>query len=101
MLRITVCDESETTRIVVEGKLAGATVSELEKSWHTTLSGHSRVGVIVDLTCVSFVDTSGKVLLKQMHESGIKFVGIGIMPKCLIEEIESTDRVMKRRDGNG
>ena len=101
MLRVTVCDEAENTRIVVAGKLAGATVSELEKSWQTTLSGHSRVRVVVDLSCVTFVDTSGKELLKHMHESGIRFVGTGIMPKCLIEEIESKNRVMKRRDGNG
>ena len=90
MLRITVCDDSENTRIVVEGKLAGATVSELEKSWHKTIADPLRVRVVVDLSCVTFVDTSGKELLKRMHESGIRFIGTGIMPKCLIEEIEST-----------
>jgi anti-anti-sigma regulatory factor len=89
MLRITLCNESENIRLVVEGKLAGASLSELEKSWQKAVSNESKCAIVVDLSCVSFVDTSGKELLKRMRESGIRFVGMGIMPKCLIEEIES------------
>ena len=50
MLRITACDSSGATRLLVEGKLAGACVGELEKcwrenastKWQETSSGHAR-----------------------------------------------------------
>jgi anti-anti-sigma regulatory factor len=90
MLRITVCNELETTRLVVEGKLAGACVSELEKSWQAVTSVDSKGRILVDLSGITFIDESGKRLLTRMHDYGIRFIAIGIMPKSLIEEIEST-----------
>jgi anti-anti-sigma regulatory factor len=91
MLRITVRDEAENKRLVVEGKLAGACVCELEKSWQATSSDESTAQVVVDLSSVTFVDASGKKLLARMCKSGIRLVARGIMPRCLIEEIESAN----------
>ena len=79
------------TRLVVEGTLTGACVSELEKSWQTTTSDQSSPQIVVDLSSVSFVDASGKRLLTRMRESGVRLVAKGIMPRCLIEEIESAN----------
>ena len=76
MLRITVRSESETMRLVVEGKLTGA--------------GVRRTGETVDLSGVAFVDALGEELLRRMHDQGIRLVATGIMLKSLIEEIEST-----------
>ena len=89
MLRITTCTNSEATRLVVEGKLAGACVGELEKCWKETASTKSPGSILVDLSNVMFVDAAGKQLLAGMHEQGIRFVASGLLAKCLIEEIES------------
>ena len=88
MIRITAQEESSTTRLFLEGKLAGRSVDELDKCWQTCPSGE--VAVLVDLTNVSFVDDHGKELLARMHNRGIKLFSTSLMTKCLIEEIEST-----------
>lgn len=85
-----------TTRIIstgdvaffVEGKLAGACVSELERCWRYGVAGGSPTPAVVDLTDVSFIDSYGKQLLTQMHADGIKLVANGLMSKFVIDEIE-------------
>ena len=88
MIRITAQQESSTTRLFLEGKLAGRCVDELDKCWQACLS--EEVAVLVDLTNVSFVDDHGKELLARMHNNGIKLFSTSLMTKCLIEEIENT-----------
>ena len=91
MLRITTCSDSGTTRLVVEGKLAGACVGELEKCWQAARNLESQGSILVDLTSVTFVDATGKQLLARMHENGIGFIAAGVMVRCLIAEIESAE----------
>lgn len=86
MLRITVNNNVEETRLVVEGKLSGECVNELEKCWQTE-APNAHKSLMVDLTGVSFIDACGKELLTRMYESGIKLQANGLLPKCLIEEI--------------
>jgi len=88
VIRITAQQESSTTRLFLEGKLAGRCVDELDKCWQTCPS--SEVPMLVDLTNVSFVDDHGKELLARMHNKGIKLFSTSLMTKCLIEEIENT-----------
>lgn len=88
MIRITSQQEPTTTRLFLEGKLAGRSVEELDKCWHTCPA--SEVALLVDLTNVSFVDDHGKELLARMHNRGIKLFSTSLMTKCLIEEIENT-----------
>jgi len=90
VLRITLRNDSEGKRLVVEGKLAGECVGELEKCWNSLGSDYSPENILVDLSCVSFIDGNGKQLLAQMHEKGIRIVANRLMPKCIIEEIEGT-----------
>lgn len=87
MLRITTCNDPENTRFVVEGRLAGACVGELENCWRAARSLKSERAILVDLAGVTFVDQSGKELLKRMHELGVGFLAPRLMTKCLIEEI--------------
>jgi hypothetical protein len=88
VLRITTSNNSEITRLIVEGKLAGACIGELEKCWRETASTKSPELIVVDLGSVTFVDAAGKQLLAGMHEQGTRFTAAGLLAKCLIEEIE-------------
>ena len=92
MLRITTRINLGTTRLVVEGKLAGDCVGELERCWRATASEESPASILVDLSSVTFVDAAGKQLLMHMHEQGIRFAASGLLAKCLIEEIECSGR---------
>jgi hypothetical protein len=84
------CDNSDGTRLLVEGRLAGACVHELEKCWRETASTKSPESILVDLSSVTFVDTAGKQLLARMHERGTRFTAAGLLANDLIEEIESS-----------
>ena len=96
MLRITTCNNTEPTRLIVEGKLAGECVGELEKCWRETASTKSPESILVDLGSVTFVDAAGKQLLAGMHDQGTRFAAAGLLAKCLIEEIESSDAEKNR-----
>jgi hypothetical protein len=74
-------------RLVLEGKLAGACVDELDKCWQQTFSNGAPL--FVDLTSVSYVDERGKQLLKRMHDHGAKLYSRRLLSKCVIEEISS------------
>ena len=87
MIRITCQNENAATRLFLEGKLSGASVTELEKCWHSSVVSPSSLSV--DLTNISFIDDSGRELLIKMHLSGTKLVSKSLMTKCVIEEINS------------
>jgi anti-anti-sigma regulatory factor len=90
VLRITTRTNSGTVRLIIEGKLAGACIGELEKCWRATASTESPECILVDLSSVTFIDASGKQLLTHMHEQGIRLVASGLLAKSFVEEIESS-----------
>lgn len=86
MIRITTHQSLSATQLLLEGKLSGDSVPELEKCWQRAME--KRASVHVDLSAVSFVDGRGKQLLTKMFKKGTLLVSKGLMAKCLIEEIE-------------
>jgi anti-anti-sigma regulatory factor len=86
MLRISLIDAPQSTRLKLEGKLANEWVAELETAW-TGLAATRKNKVTVDLADVSFVDDHGKELLTLIHRAGTELVGSGPMVAALIEEI--------------
>ena len=85
LIRISCHSEAANTRIVLEGKLAGATVDKLDKCWHEAPDKWS--SLLIDLSSVSFIDDRGKQLLKKMHDNGATLVSCSLMSKCLIADI--------------
>ena len=83
VIRISCHNQPAVTRFVLEGKLAGACVDELDKCWQKTNS----TALEIDLTSISFIDDRGKQLLKRMHDHGAKLVSSSLMTKCLIAEL--------------
>ena len=88
MLRITTQNIAGDVGLFIEGRLAGDSVSELEKCWRRAEAGEAPAPSVVDLTNVCFIDALGKQLLTQMHQHGIKLIGNGLMSKFVIDEIE-------------
>jgi hypothetical protein len=85
LIRISCLSEAANTRLVLEGKLAGACVDELDKCWHE--APEKWPSLLIDLSSVSFIDDRGKQLLKKMHDNGATLVSCSLMSKCLIAEI--------------
>jgi anti-anti-sigma regulatory factor len=102
MLRITAISQNGATRLVVEGKLAGACVKEFEKCWHEAIGGKAPQSILVDLSGVTFVDAAGKQLLTEIRKRGSKFAAEGLLARCLIQEISgagSDEQVELRETG--
>lgn len=89
MLRVTVHSCPKTLRLVVEGRLGGAHVVELETCWLTTVP-NVYLPVVVDLTGVTFIDCDARRLLTRMHEQGARLIATGVMTKQIIAEVVKT-----------
>ena len=86
MLKITFKDTPESTKVILEGKLSGPWVEELERSW-AEHSAQASENVILDLSDVTYIDPEGKRLLARMAGKGVCFEGTHLMTKYVIDEI--------------
>ena len=87
MLKITIHDVAGQRRLELEGRLAGAWVSELEHCWHTAQASHPNRTLSVDLTSVTFIDQAGRYLLQLMHRDGVSVVASDLMRQDILDYI--------------
>ena len=66
MLRITIDDSSSVATLKVEGKLTGAWAMELGNTWEDLWASVRQKPLRVDLRDVSFVDSCGDRILRQI-----------------------------------
>jgi anti-anti-sigma regulatory factor len=89
MLRIYIHDEVPVTSFVVEGKLVGPWVKELERCWESVLAAHPYRSMLVDLAHVTFIDAEGRALLTRMRRKGVKLLSAGVLINAIVAEIEA------------
>ena len=89
MLRITKRNRPETTCFIIEGRLAGPLISELDRCWQAAITEEPDLSIQVDLTGTTCIDAKGKQLLARMHQNGAKLTGSGLMTEFIIREIEN------------
>lgn len=89
MLKITTHVSDDTTRITLEGRLAGPWISELERCWRESEQSAAGRKVIVDLTGVTFVEQDGKALLTRMHQAGAELLATGCCMRSIVEDAKS------------
>jgi anti-anti-sigma regulatory factor len=89
MLRITTRNRPETTCFIIEGRLAGPLILELDRCWKAAISKDPHTTIMVDLSGATCIDAQGKQFLAQMHRSGAKLTGTGLMADFIIRQIES------------
>jgi ABC-type transporter Mla MlaB component len=88
VFRIHIHDCDGATSFVVEGRLVGPWVRELEKCWQRALAAEPRGSVLVRLANVSFVDSDGIELLTRMCRHGVSLESTGIMMNSIVEQIQ-------------
>lgn len=91
MLRIYIHDEVPVTSFVLEGKLVGPWVKELEKYWSALATNASRT-ILVDLADVSFIDSEGRALLGRMRRKGVRLLSAGVLIDAIVAEIDAEQR---------
>ncbi|MGH9764720.1 MAG: STAS domain-containing protein [Blastocatellia bacterium] len=87
MLRIDIRRDGSATAFVLEGKLVGPWVAELENCWNESAAGVASQ-ISVDLTGVSFIDSKGRDLLAQMRRQGAKLAASGCLTMAIVNAIE-------------
>lgn len=97
MLKITTQPGTKSTKLLLEGRLAGPWVEELKACWSKG-SGSQQSHMVVDLSGVTFIDPEGKALLITMWKRGAKLQASGCLTRCIVEEIMHTERAWKETD---
>jgi anti-anti-sigma regulatory factor len=89
MLRIYIHDEVPVTSFVLEGKLVGPWVKELEKCWESASAANPSRAMLVDLADVTFMDSEGRALLARMRRKGVKLLSNGVLINAIVADIEA------------
>jgi len=84
MLRITTEKKRGKTILNVEGRLAGQWVAALDQCWRERTAGEK---FSVNLCGVSFIDSAGKILLKEIHQQGGRLIAEGCLNQAIVDEI--------------
>jgi outer membrane protein len=101
MLRITTQKRRGKTVLSVEGRLAGPLVATLEQCWRELHGSSPNDRFHVDLCGVSFIDSAGKVLLKEIHRQGGALVAEGCLNQAIVREVvnsEKDEKAQSRRE---
>jgi outer membrane protein len=87
MFRVTTQKKRCKVLLTIEGRLAGESVSTLEHCWRELRAASPTEKFNVDLCGVSFIDTAGKTLLKEIYRQGGHLVAQGCLNQETVKEI--------------
>ena len=86
-MRVTVQQGPELVTLKIEGRLADAFVAELDRTWRELAPVLGTRKLSVDLCGVTFIDTTGRLLLAQMYaKTGAQFLADRPMTKYYAAE---------------
>jgi hypothetical protein len=88
MLRITVVENPEGEKWILQGQLTGEFASELSTTWRSSLDRSTARPRLVDLSEVTSIDRNGEEILRQMIHQGARCVATGIYTRHLLEELQ-------------
>ena len=100
MLRITTHDQAPMTCFVLEGKLVGPWVKELEKCWEGALAADPSRAMLVNLAAVTFIDSDGRALLTRMRREGVRLLSHGVLIDAIVAKIEEEQQTAERNKFN-
>jgi hypothetical protein len=92
VLRIIITETPTEIRWVLQGRLFGPQVTEVNANWRTANRVCKGRACIVDLDALTFIDKRGKRLLHAMSRDHAQFIANGINNKRLIEELKITSK---------
>jgi len=93
MLRITLEEKPETTRIKIEGRLCGPYVQELDRTWRCVEAALGKKHLFVDLCGMTGVDEAGKRLLAEMYRKNrAEFIARSVLTEFYAEQARQAGR---------
>src|SRR5215470_7095682 len=95
MLRITTQKKRGKTVLNIEGRLSGPLVGTLEQCWRELRAASPEERLHLNLCGVSFIDSAGRVLLKEIHRQGGELVAEGCLNQAIVDEIVKSEKDVK------
>jgi len=92
MLKITVIENGEVQRLIVEGKLAEPCVSELESAWSQARQAGGSRPIVVDLRGVTGIDLKGEAALETMIAEGAQLAVKGLYCEYVVGQLMNQAR---------
>src|ERR1700722_7150212 len=84
MLKITLKRDDGSSTLLLEGKLAGPWVAEVQGSWEGARADGQKVSL--DLNGVTFIDAEGKALLTKLHQEGAILICRGCLTRAIVAQ---------------
>jgi hypothetical protein len=86
MLKITRTETPAEEKWILQGRLVGLWVNELNRTWKETHRTDDNLKCIVDLNEVTFIDKKGETLLRTMSKEGAQFIATGMYIKHVLQQ---------------
>ena len=86
MLRITTEERDASVRLLLEGKLSGPWVAELERAFSDSKSTSVGRPIVLDLSGLVRADAAGRSLLEALHREGVKFENSSPLARGLLSK---------------
>ncbi|HEV2489233.1 MAG TPA: TolC family protein [Candidatus Acidoferrales bacterium] len=87
MMKATIKSDGAQTTVVVEGQIAGPWVGELERAWNDLRPSEGSRTITIELKDVTFIDDTGKLLLRRMAGEGATLRGAGCFTAAILNSI--------------
>jgi hypothetical protein len=89
MLRITVQEGPGVVTLILEGRLAGPWIGEVERVWTAVIGKGNGRRHVIDLSGVTFVEEEGKKLLKTIIEQDGELRAGDVLTQAIVEEVQA------------
>jgi hypothetical protein len=97
VLKISITETATETRWVLQGRVFGPWVSELNAIWRTSTRTRKGRACIVDLNDVTFIDKGAEKLLRTMAREGAQLIANG----GYIKNVFGKQKIIDRRGLSG
>ncbi len=87
MLRITIQESREAVTVILEGRLVGPWIREVERAWGGVAGQSGGRPLVVDLSGVTFVAEEGKHLLGRILDQGGELLAADVRARAVVEEL--------------
>jgi anti-anti-sigma regulatory factor len=96
MLRITVVENPDGEKWILQGQLTGEFASELSAHWRSSLERCTERLRVVDLSEVTSIDRNGEEILLRMIHQGARCIATGLYTRHLLEQLQA--RTFREKD---
>lgn len=101
MLRIKIDETDAVIAIVLDGRIAGPWVNELNEAWLQITPKLGKRTMSVDLSNVTFADASGKKVLRDIcRQTSTKLVANNLWAQYIADEITNQSREEEHGHGS-